>query len=148
MNNFSKFVGVTALSMSLIVPAFAEATSPVVSQTTNNELAYAFGANTDLQAKSMTNHEMQDTQGAWIANAVGGVLGGLGGHFGYMAGSIGSDSYSAKNHLTAVGLGAVGGAANPVAGLGSAVATFGLTGATTGVSTYIGNKAPLTNIHK
>lgn len=84
----------------------------------------------------------------WVTNAVGAVLGGLGGHFGYMGGAISSGQYSYKDHLVAVGGGAIGGGISPVRGLGSAVATFGTTTAVTGVSTHVGNSTQKQNIKK
>lgn len=39
------------------------------------DLNHAFGGSQDLQVQAMTNQEMDETQGAWVANAVGGLAG-------------------------------------------------------------------------
>lgn len=122
-------------------------------QTTSNlavqpstDLSYAFDDSQDLQVMAMTNQEMEETEGAWVPNAIGGIAGGLGGHFGYMSGSIASGKYSVGGHLAAIGAGAIGGAVSPVNGLNSAVTAFGVAGATAGATTYIGNKSSTVNI--
>ncbi|WP_308861257.1 hypothetical protein [Neisseria mucosa] len=84
-------------------------------------------------------NEIHHVSGGWVANAIGGIMGGLGGHYGYMAGAIASGTYNGNAHLAAIGAGALGGAINPVSGVGSAVATFGSSAALTGATTYIGN---------
>lgn len=77
MNKFSKMMGVTALSMSLTVPALAEVSAPVNNnEQVQNELAYAFGENTDLQAKAITTQEMKDTQGAVAPLVAVGIMAG------------------------------------------------------------------------
>ena len=77
MNKFSKMMGVTALSMSLTVPALAEVSAPVNNnEQVQNELAYAFGDNNNLQAKAITTQEMKDTQGAVAPLVAVGIMAG------------------------------------------------------------------------
>ena len=122
MNKCSKLVGVTALSMTMAVPAFADVTTPVNSQPTPNDLAYAFGDNSNLQAKAMTGQEMNDTQGAWVANAIGGLAGMYGAGYG------------------AAAMGGALGFASPVNGVRSGLTTLGTSFASTYVPTKFGGK--------
>lgn len=136
MNHFTKISTVAVLATGLSVSAMAEVTQPVSTpqaeavvfnnDLNNTDLSYAFGDSQDLQVQAMTNQQMAETQGAWVANAVGGIAGGLGGHFGYMAQSAFTGEYNFRSHMVSVGIGAVGGAVNPVAGVGSAAASFGI----------------------
>lgn len=137
MNKFSKMMGVTALSMSLTVPALAEVSAPVNNnQQVHNELAYAFGDNTDLQAKAISNQEMNDTQGAWVANAIGGLAGMYGAGYGYVAGG-------GNNPYKFVGAAALGGAlgfASPVTGIRSGATALATGFASTYIPTRFGGK--------
>lgn len=113
MNKFSKMMGVTALSMSLTVPALAEVSAPVNNnQQVQNELAYAFGDNNNLQAKAITTQEMKDTQGAILPIVAGVLMGGA-----ISAWTNHGISYATTGHLAstkstvmATGAGMVGGA--------------------------------------
>ncbi|MBW5353163.1 hypothetical protein EST47_27105, partial [Escherichia coli] len=49
-------------------------------------------------------------------NAVGGIMGGVGGHFSYMASAIASGSYNREAHWAKIGGGALIGAMNPING--------------------------------
>ena len=114
MNKFSKMMGVTALSMSLTLPAFADVSAPVNNnQQVHNELAYAFGENTDLQAKAITNQEMKDTQGAF---GVPGAVAGAGiGAWGYLGTAAGTGNFSWKGlAVTTAGGAVVGAVTGPV----------------------------------
>ena len=127
MNKFSKMMGVTALSMSLTVPALAEVSAPVNNnQQVHNELAYAFGNNTVLQAKAITTQEMKDTQGAiapWVAGGLlGGTIGGAGYTYGWARGNYQwSNAKFAGNVATGALVGGTFGAAGAAAGGGMTV---------------------------
>ena len=127
MNKFSKMMGVTALSMSLTVPALAEVSAPVNNnEQVQNELAYAFGENTDLQAKAMTGQDMQDTQGAvapWVAGAgLGAAVGAAGYTYGWARGNYNwSNAKFAGNVGTGAVIGGTFGAAGAAAGGGMSV---------------------------
>ena len=84
------------------------------------DLSFAFDDVENLQAVAMTDGQMQETQGAWVANAVGGLAGGLGGHFGYM-GSVNSGQYNFGHHATSVVGGAGLGFVSPVKAVGRAI---------------------------
>ena len=85
-------------------PAFAEttvyqtilSTTPSVELSTQPtqeaDLSFAFDDTQNLQATVMTDSQMQETQGAWVANAVGGLAGMYGAGYGYLAGG-GNDPY-------------------------------------------------------
>ena len=83
-----KKLSILALSAVMsIAPAFAEVNSTATpAQTTTQEvdLSFAFDDIENLQVKEMTVAQMQETEGAWVANAVGAGFGGLTGHFAYM----------------------------------------------------------------
>lgn len=88
----------------------------------------------------MTQAEMEETEGAWVANAVGGGAGVLGSHFGYMGGVAITGEYNFGAHMGAVIFGGISGAINPAQGIGSAAATLGV-GTAAGVGTaYLGSK--------
>lgn len=86
--------------------------TPVMAQDFNNQVF----ANQNVKAIELSQTEMKDTQGEWVANAVGGVMGGIGGHFGYMAGAVAGGTYNRNAHLAAIGTGAAVGAFSPVRG--------------------------------
>ncbi|UNU73333.1 hypothetical protein LU293_09765 [Moraxella nasovis] len=75
-------------------------------------MSFAFDDSQNLQAVTMTDSQMQETQGAWIGNAFGGLMGGVGGHYGYMASAVASGTYNRNAHLAAIGTGAVVGGIN------------------------------------
>lgn len=41
-------------------------------------------ADTPMQLAELSQKEMKETEGEWIPNAVGGIMGGVGGHFSYI----------------------------------------------------------------
>lgn len=137
MNKFSKMMGVTALSMSLTVPALAEVSAPVNNnEQVQNELAYAFGENTDLQAKAMTGQDMKDTQGAFLPYVGAGLVGGYFGYMGYVT-SVPANQRTSSGYALAVGSGSVGGALT-LTPIGATRAAF--VGATTA---FVGNQAAI-----
>lgn len=102
-------------------------------QTTSNlavqpsaDLSYAFDDSQDLQVMAMTNQEMEETEGAWAPQVVGGIAGGLGGHFGYMGQSAFTGEYNFRSHLASIGVGSLGGVISPATGLSSAAGAFGI----------------------
>ncbi|MDO4906595.1 hypothetical protein [Neisseria sp.] len=96
--------------------------------------------------RTLNANELNYVSGGLVLNAVGGIAGGIGGHFGYLGGAIASGTYNRNAHLAAIGAGAIGGAVNPIRGVGSAIATFGSSTALTGATTYIGNTGTSTRI--
>ncbi|STZ07854.1 Uncharacterised protein [Moraxella caprae] len=115
-------------------PAFAEttvyqtilSTTPSVELPTQptqaTDLSFAFDDTQNLQAVAMTDSEMQETEGAWVANAVGAGFGGLTGHFAYMGSVAASGQYNFGHHVAAVGTGAGLGFVSPVSAAGRAIA--------------------------
>lgn len=95
-----KKLSILALSATIITaPVFAETTTyptPSVELSTQfneaTDLSFAFDDTQNLQATVMTDSQMQETQGAWVANAVGGLAGMYGAGYGYLAGG-GNDPY-------------------------------------------------------
>ena len=85
------------------------------------DLSFAFDDVENLQAVAMTDGQMQETQRAWVANAVGGLAGGLGGHFGYMCSVAASGQYNFGHHATSVVGGADLGFVSPVKAVGRAI---------------------------
>ncbi|MCL1623039.1 hypothetical protein M2R47_02060 [Moraxella sp. Tifton1] len=122
-------MSILALSATVaIAPAFAEttvyqtitSTTPSVELSTQptqtTDLSFAFEDIQNLQTVVMTDSQMQETEGAWAANAFGGIMGGIGGHYGYVASYVASGTYNKRAHLAAVGTGAAMGAINPIRG--------------------------------
>ena len=129
-------------------PAFAEttvyqtilSTTPSVELSTQPtqeaDLSFAFEDTQNLQATVMTDSQMQETQGAWVANAVGGLAGMYGAGYGYLAGG-GNDPYKF------IGVAAMGGAlgfASPVNGVRSGLTSLGVSFASTYVPTKFKGK--------
>ena len=85
------------------------------------DLSFAFDDVENLQAVAMTDGQMQETQRAWVANAFGGLAGGLGGHFGYMGSVAASGQYNFGHHATSVVGGAGLGFVSPVKAVGRAI---------------------------
>lgn len=154
MKLMSKIAVASLASTCLTVSAVAEVTQPALTTPStessteavvfNNhldtaDLNYAFGGNQDLQVQAMTSQEMDETQGAWVANAVGGLVGGLGGHYGYMLQSAFTKEYNFRSHMASVGIGVAGGVMNPVAGVSSAAGSFGMGIAGSGVHAWATN---------
>lgn len=91
-----------------------------------------------VQVEELSQKEMKETEGEWVANAIGAIAGGIGGHLGYMAGAVMGGSYNFNEHMASIGVGALLGAANPVEGVGSALTTLGGTAVGTGIVTFAG----------
>lgn len=120
-----KKLSILALSAVMsIAPAFAEVNStatPAKTTAQEMELSFAFDDIENLQVKEMTVAQMQETEGAWVANAVGGLAGGLGGHFAYMGSVAASGQYNFGHHATSVVGGAGLGFVSPVKAVGRAI---------------------------
>ena len=105
-------------------------------------------ADTPMQLAELSQKEMKETEGAWIANA---VMGGVGGHFSYMASAVAGGSYNRNAHWAAIGTGAVIGAASPING-GRALIN-GMRGVAVGtvaggITGYAGSMGKNTNIRR
>ena len=139
MKGLTKIVTASAVGLSLSVSAMAadgiQNNISSINQSAS-DLSYAFANSENLQVKTIPSQEMEATEGALVANAVGGVAGGLGGHFGYMGQAAFTKDYSFRSHMASVGVGAGAGAFNPVAGVGSAAASFGVGIATGAANTW------------
>lgn len=147
-----KKLSILALSATVaITPAFAETTAhyntpSVELSTQTTDLSFAFDDVENLQTKEMTATEMQETEGAVALHAIGGIAGGLGGHFGYMSSVAVSGQYNFGGHLASVGFGALGGAASPAKGIGSVAWGLGF-GTASGAGTgYLTSKFPTVNV--
>ena len=108
-------------------------------------------ADTPMQLAELSQKEMKETEGEWIPNAVGGIMGGVGGHFSYMAGAVAGGSYNRNAHLAAIGTGALIGAASPING-GRALIN-GMRGVAVGavaggITGYAGSMGKNTNIRR
>lgn len=129
-------------------PAFAEttvyqtilSTTPSVELSTQPtqevDLSFAFEDTQNLQATVMTDSQMQETQGAWVANAVGGLAGMYGAGYGYLAGG-GNDPYK---FIGAAAMGGALGFASPVNGVRSGLTSLGVSFASTYVPTKFKGK--------
>ncbi|SPX86979.1 Uncharacterised protein [Moraxella ovis] len=80
------------------------------------DLSFAFDDVENLQAIVMTDKEMAETEGAVANFAIGSIMGGLGGHYGYLASSVASGTHNKYAHLAAITTGAGAGAMSPVVG--------------------------------
>ena len=147
-----KKLSILALSATVaIIPAYAETTAhyntPITELSTKQaDLSFAFDDAENLQAVAMTDGQMEETQGAWVPNVVGGVAGGLGGHFGYMSSVVTSGQYNFGDHLASVGLGALGGVASPATGIGSVAWGLGFGTASGAATGYLTSKFPTINV--
>lgn len=157
-----KKFSILALSATVaIAPAFAETTAyyntpsvdtqtVVLPQTTVStttpqvDLSFAFDDVENLQTKEMTATEMQETEGAWVANAVGAGVGGLVGHFGYVGSVAASGQYNFGHHAASVVGGAGLGFVNPVSAAGRAIAIS--KGTQTAVNTAISIGSPTAGV--
>ncbi|WP_394261902.1 hypothetical protein, partial [Moraxella boevrei] len=119
------------------------------------DLSFAFDNSENLQAVAMTDKQMQETQGAWVANAVGAGFGGLLGHFGYMGSVASGGQYNLGYHLGSIGTGMGTGFFSPVGVVGRSIAMTtatqqlgaGATGIAGAVGTgYLGNQFNTLNI--
>lgn len=129
-------------------PAFAEttvyqtilSTTPSVELSTQPtqeaDLSFAFEDTQNLQATVMTDSQMQETQGAWVANAVGGLAGMYGAGYGYLAGG-GNDPYK---FIGAAAMGGALGFASPVNGVRSGLTSLGVSFSSTYVPTKFKGK--------
>ncbi|SPX86974.1 hypothetical protein [Moraxella ovis] len=144
-----KKLSILALSATVATaPAFAEttvyqavpSTTPSVELSTQptqaTDLSFAFDDTQNLQAVAMTDSQMQETEGAWIPNAIGGLAGMYGAGYGYLAGG-GDNPYK---FIGAAALGGALGFASPVNGVRSGLTTFGTGFASTYVPTKFGGK--------
>lgn len=123
MKNFS-ILALTLSATVAITPAFAETTpyyNTVTPSTQQADLSFAFDSTENLQATAMTDKEMAETEGAWVANVVGAGFGGVTSHFGYMGNAVASGQYNAGHHLAAIGTGAGMGFISPVRAAGKAI---------------------------
>ena len=139
-----KKLSILALSATIITaPVFAETTTyptPSVELSTQfneaTDLSFAFDDTQNLQATVMTDSQMQETQGAWVANAVGGLAGMYGAGYGYLAGG-GNDPYK---FIGAAAMGGALGFASPVNGVRSGLTSLGVSFASTYVPTKFKGK--------
>ncbi|AUX62457.1 hypothetical protein JF634_06935 [Simonsiella muelleri] len=124
------------------VIAMAMLSAPVMAQQNLNSLDSQVFANQNIKAVELSQTEMKETQGEWVANAIGGVMGGVGGHFGYMAGAALAGSYNFNGHMAAIGTGAAVGVLSPVTGASTLVHGMrgaALAGVIGGINGYAGN---------
>lgn len=145
----------TALSASLLLPVLAQANDNVnlASHPTpapQADLSVVFDTSGgNLQAIALSDKEMEETEGAFWANVGGGILGGIGGHLGYMSTVPITGQYNKAAHMASVGTGALVGATNPIRGASGLV--NGLKGTALGVGTgainsYASTKGQTINI--
>lgn len=106
-------------------------------------------ANKNVKAIELSQTEMQETQGEWAANAAGAVVGGVSAGAGYLLGG-GKDPYK---FMGQVGLGAAGGALNPLragaqatAALAKAATHASINRAAKHIATDVGKKALTTGV--
>jgi hypothetical protein len=100
------------MMLSIIAPAMANG----LDNQAFEKYVFHTQADAPMQLAELSQKEMKETEGEWIPNAVGGIMGGVGGHFSYMASAIASGSYNREAHWTAIGGGALIGAMNPING--------------------------------
>lgn len=129
--------------------------TPVMANSMDNQAfedqVFHTQADAPMQLAELSQKEMKETEGEWIPNAVGGIMGGVGGHFSYMAHAVASGSYNRNSHWAAIGTGALIGAANPINGgralingmRGVAVGTVA-----SGITGYAGSMGKNTNIRR
>jgi len=103
--------------------ADTDVVSSVPQAFTNAEVASLFesDAGQSLQLAALSAQEMRETEGAWVANAVGGALGAV---------AYGSTCLYSRCTPAGFGLATVAGAFNPVHGINSAIWGFNGTLAT------------------
>lgn len=108
-------------------------------------------ADTPMQLAELSQKEMKETEGEWIPNAVGGIMGGVGGHFSYMASAVASGSYNRNAHWAAIGTGALIGAASPINGgrtLINGMRGVAVGAVAGGITGYAGSMGKNTNIRR
>ncbi|CWM74985.1 TPA: hypothetical protein WI034_000764 [Neisseria meningitidis] len=107
-----KQITAAVMMLSMIAPAMANG----LDNQAFEKYVFHTQADAPMQLAELSQKEMKETEGEWIPNAVGGIMGGVGGHFSYMASAIASGSYNREAHWTAIGGGALIGAMNPING--------------------------------
>ncbi|WP_373753396.1 hypothetical protein [Neisseria weixii] len=87
----------------------------------------------ELKTRTLTNSELNNVSGGWVANAAGAVLGGYAGGYGYLA----AGGKNPNGFFASVAGGAAGGVLSPVRGMamGARAVASGL--ASAGVNTYL-----------
>ena len=141
---------ITAAMMILTMIATPIMANSMDNQAFENQVFHT-QADTPMQLAELSQKEMKETEGEWIPNAVGGIMGGVGGHFSYMAGAVAGGSYNRNAHLAAIGTGALIGAASPING-GRALIN-GMRGVAVGavaggITGYAGSMGKNTNIRR
>ena len=141
---------ITAAMMILTMIAAPTMANSMDNQAFENQVFHT-QADTPMQLAELSQKEMKETEGEWIPNVVGGIMGGVGGHFSYMAGAVANGSYNRNVHWAAIGTGAVIGAANPING-GRALIN-GMRGVAVGavaggITGYAGSIGKNTNIRR
>ena len=141
---------ITAAMMILTMIAAPAMANSMDNQAFENQVFHT-QADTPMQLAELSQKEMKETEGEWIPNAVGGIMGGVGGHFSYMAGAVASGSYNRNAHWATIGTGALIGAASPING-GRALIN-GMRGVAVGavaggITGYAGSMGKNTNIRR
>jgi len=93
---------------------------------TDADMQALFGASDKpMQLAALSQQEMVETEGAWLLNAAGAFVGGVGGAYGYMTNAAFNRNASARGvawDLTrSIGLGAAWGAVRPAQSIGGAL---------------------------
>lgn len=119
-----KLVAVLAVAtLTVSAPVMAEVNTIGISDSTNNELAFAINDVQNLQATLMTDEQMAETQGAWLPYVGVGAVGGYFGYMGYVS-AVPKNQRTFGGYATAIGSGAVGGALT-LTPIGATRAAFG-----------------------
>ena len=123
----------TALSASLVAPAIAnESANAAAIQFSATDMQQMFEQDAGpMQVAALSRTEMKETEGAWVANAIGGVIGFITGNFIYLIESSfnSNATFSFTDYAQTVGTSTVLGAFDPgnsVANAGRAVVTAGV----------------------
>ncbi|WP_314366275.1 hypothetical protein [Neisseria cinerea] len=107
-----KQITAAVMMLSMIAPAMANG----LDNQAFEDQVFHTQADAPMQLAELSQKEMKETEGEWIPNAIGGIMGGVGGHFSYMASAVASGSYNRNAHWAAIGTGALIGAASPING--------------------------------
>lgn len=105
---------------------------PVMAFSQSDVQAMFVQADKPAEMAVLSSVEMKNTEGAWVANAIGGLAGMYGAGFGYLAGG-GENPYGFA--VTALAGGA-GGFFSPVTGIQSGLMTFGGAFISSGIGTW------------
>lgn len=123
----------TALSASLVAPAIAnESPSAAATQFSATDMRQMFEQDArPMQVAALSQKEMKETEGAWVAHAIGGAIGFITGNYVYLIESSfnSNATFSFTDYAQTVGTSTVLGAFNPVnsvANAGRAVLTAGV----------------------